>query len=197
MKNRTHTFKGFTLVEIMIVVAIIGLILGVAIPNITSIRKRSRDEKAVAYIGVIEQALAQYRQKCKTYPMHTSNKKLNLDESTGIIGVNNGKCGSSTAPITLRSFLPAETIDFVQQSVANISYTALAQKYANIDRCSTYSLTYSLEGGSSSASLSDRAKITNTNTTGFVECRSNSVQFTFPDPATVTNLYIAPSPNPF
>jgi prepilin-type N-terminal cleavage/methylation domain-containing protein len=42
MKNRTSNKQGFTLVEIMIVVAIIGLLAAIAIPSFLNARTRSQ-----------------------------------------------------------------------------------------------------------------------------------------------------------
>lgn len=57
MKKRT---KGFTLVEIMIVVAIIGLLIAIALPNFMKARRKSVIRTAQASLKQIEGAREQY-----------------------------------------------------------------------------------------------------------------------------------------
>ena len=49
--------KGFTLVEIMIVVAIIGLLAAIAIPNFVRARTRAQQEACIANLKQIEGAI--------------------------------------------------------------------------------------------------------------------------------------------
>ena len=49
--------KGFTLVEIMIVVAIIGLLAAIAIPNFVRARTRAQQEACIANLKQIEGAV--------------------------------------------------------------------------------------------------------------------------------------------
>ncbi len=49
--------KGFTLVEIMIVVAIIGIIAAIAIPNFVAARQRARAATCVSNLKQIENAI--------------------------------------------------------------------------------------------------------------------------------------------
>jgi type IV pilus assembly protein PilA len=55
MKN-----KGFTLVEIMIVVAIIALLAAIAIPNLLRARMTANDSAAVSYVKTVSTALETY-----------------------------------------------------------------------------------------------------------------------------------------
>ena len=57
MKKRN---QGFTLVEIMIVVAIIAILAGIAIPNFVSSRKRSQATACVANMRLIANAKEQF-----------------------------------------------------------------------------------------------------------------------------------------
>ena len=73
MKTTTSRQSGFTLVEIMIVVAIIGLLAAIAIPNFVKARAASQKSACVANLKQIEGAKATWA---------LENKKVNTDTPT-------------------------------------------------------------------------------------------------------------------
>jgi prepilin-type N-terminal cleavage/methylation domain-containing protein len=56
--NSSHS--GFTLVEIMIVVAIIGLLAAIAIPNFAKARMRAQQNTCIANLKAIDSAVQQW-----------------------------------------------------------------------------------------------------------------------------------------
>ena len=63
--KRLKKSKGFTLVEIMIVVLIIGILLAIAVPNFIKARESSRTRTCVANLRQIEAAKEQWAMEMK------------------------------------------------------------------------------------------------------------------------------------
>ncbi len=59
-KNLKKVQQGFTLVEIMIVVLIIGILLAIAVPNFVRAREQSRAKSCSANLKQIESATQQW-----------------------------------------------------------------------------------------------------------------------------------------
>lgn len=66
--------SGFTLLEIMVVIVIMGLLVAVVAPNVLQNQDRAMIEKARADISVLEQALDMYKLDNHVYP--TTNQGL-------------------------------------------------------------------------------------------------------------------------
>ncbi|MET0365078.1 MAG: type II secretion system major pseudopilin GspG [Sphingobium sp.] len=66
--SRRSAEHGFTLVELMVVIVIIGLLATIVAINVIPAGNQARVEKAKADIATLEQALEQYRLDNMTYP---------------------------------------------------------------------------------------------------------------------------------
>ncbi len=61
--------KGFSLIELLIVVSIIGIIAMVAIPNLMNALHRSRQSRTMADMRALAQAVELYQQDLNMYPV--------------------------------------------------------------------------------------------------------------------------------
>lgn len=73
MKTQDHTScRGFSLVELLIVVAVIGLIVAIAVPNLLNAIQRSRQTRTISDLRSISNGLGIYHQDYAKFPVAAS-----------------------------------------------------------------------------------------------------------------------------
>ncbi len=72
--------KGFTLVEMLIVVVIIGILAAALLPRLMSAQASARDSARMSAIQQIATATAAYLQETGTYPTSGANTKGSTDD---------------------------------------------------------------------------------------------------------------------
>ena len=60
--------SGFTLIEVLIVVAIMGILIAIAIPQISSYRARAYNGSAVADLRTIKAGIEAFKAETAEYP---------------------------------------------------------------------------------------------------------------------------------
>ena len=72
--NRRGRSRGFTLIEIMVVVVILGILAGIVVPRLLDRPEEARRTKAQVQIRSLEEALGLYKLDNGTFP--TTEQKL-------------------------------------------------------------------------------------------------------------------------
>lgn len=77
--------KGFTLIEILIVIVILGVVAGLAIPVLTAQVERSRAQEAIQHLGAMKQSMVRYFASNGTYATATV-ANLDYNPNAGVAG---------------------------------------------------------------------------------------------------------------
>lgn len=90
MTKKMKGNEGFTLVELMIVVAIIGILAAIAIPNFLSYQLKSKTSEAKANLGAIKTSQEAYRAETDSYLLCATTPANLPGDSKAIWAVGGG-----------------------------------------------------------------------------------------------------------
>ena len=93
--------KGFTLLELMAVIAVIGLLLAIALPTYADYSARAKVSEGISLAGAAKTAVSEYRLSTSSWP--STNASAGLPVAASITGHDVGSVAVSGAGlITVR-----------------------------------------------------------------------------------------------
>jgi len=107
--------KGFTLVEIMIVVAIIALLAAIAVPGFLRARKRSQASRILNDLRMIDSAVDQYAietSRKTNDPVAVTDWTNYVKKGSQLYNTGNSILGSSYGPQTVDTIPQVQTADY-------------------------------------------------------------------------------------
>jgi prepilin-type N-terminal cleavage/methylation domain-containing protein len=131
--------SGFTLVELTVVIAVLGMLMSIALPNLNSTQASARDAQRRADLTSYRIALERYFNLNASYPIGSDEDYRDTSGPSGI-GIF-----AASSPLIAAGFMPAVVRDPVN---AAVSGTALYYRYLSDDRGLNYVLYARLESGS-------------------------------------------------
>lgn len=141
--------KGFTLVELLVVVAIIGLIAGIAVVSMNGVRAKARDARRLSDVKQIQNALAARFSDLGAYPSTPLNgSKLGSKAP----GANNAQVLTSAMAgweekVTAGATVYLSVVPRDPQSMGEYGYTYTALVGQELRE---YTITFRLEAGADS-----------------------------------------------
>ena len=118
MQTKTNSKAGFTLVEIMIVVAIIGLLAAIAIPNFVKARENAQLNSIFNNLRIIEGAKDQWA---------IENKKGSGDTVGSIVTISDYLKGGTVKPVVGETY---DTTTIAAPTTATLPATVKLGTYA-------------------------------------------------------------------
>lgn len=86
--------KGFTLLELLVVITIIAILIALALPNFLGMRQRARDARRKIEAGELRGALRLYYNDYQQYPADSGGPLYNLIKGCGAVGNTDCPCAA-------------------------------------------------------------------------------------------------------
>lgn len=123
--------KAFTLIELLIVVAIIAILAAIAVPNFLEAQTRSKVSRAKSDLRTVQTALESYLVDNNTYPYSESINASIWMPAGGRPRLNpsNHEVGGLTSPIAYITTVPDDVFKHVQVDASGVPTSVIAPIY--------------------------------------------------------------------
>mgnify|MGYP000073526426 CR=1 FL=1 len=133
--NGSRQFRGFTLIEMMITISIVGLLFAVAVPSYNQSKRKTRRSDAVAAVLAIQVAQENFRGSCPYYAQGIGNSNT---------------CGASASASIVKGGTTSDqghyTMSIAPNSATGNAYQIVATAtgdQASDTGCTTLTITFS------------------------------------------------------
>ena len=144
--------RGFSLIELLIVIAILAVIVGLALPNFLGARERSRDFKRKAELNQLKIALRLYYNDYGKFPAWTN----------GMVIVGCGTSGTSACPVCASADFAAGGVDgcttVYMRKIPKSQAGSLELRYYQVAGGDDFRVKVSLENASDTDTTTSQAK---------------------------------------
>jgi len=178
--------KGFTLVELLIVIAIIGILAAIVIVSVNEAKKKARDVKRIAELKTVQNALEMYYDEHDEYPWqgvkvesfpfagakHVKWNRSDTDESGS--PVTDLDWVGASAGFPLAAFVRDLPVDPINRMVGPTLY---AYAYASLDGSGYKIIAYNMESGEGRAKAQNDGGKVNSGITIWYELFSSNAQW--------------------
>jgi type II secretion system protein G len=106
MRNNTTTFRGFTLIELMIVIVILGVLVTMISGAFVTSQKKSRDLRRKSDLNQVSRAMQMYNNDFGSYPLSDTGRIMGCTDGTTLCTPGNVW---STTTTTYMVQLPQES----------------------------------------------------------------------------------------
>lgn len=131
------THRGFTLIELMVVVAIVAIIAAIAIPSYNEQVRKSRRADAVSEIGRLQLDQERRRAEGPTYLAVASTNLPSGHYSIAVATPASGTCAGAVATTTANSYAITATAIGAQASDTKCATIVLTSRCGVIAKTST------------------------------------------------------------
>lgn len=97
--NQKKKNEGFTLVELLVVIIIIGILSSIALPTFLNQANRARESEAKTYVSTVNRAQQSYRLQNQTYTGDIDDLDVGLETDTENYDYTLGDTDAQTATI--------------------------------------------------------------------------------------------------